>query len=475
VGAAGRGLHSLARSGREARRVHDLDLCLQPPAGEVELGLVRAVVAAEPDGYQLNELIVDEIALGWWTSPDGTGGEPISLNVPDHEVCASTPSADLEPYHSEFEGYMGNYGNTVDRWYRRAAVVVWPRDRAFAARAEAGSGWALRELRERIDAGDVECARGAAESLAPFWATTAAQAGLLGAALDVAAGLDAAGTAAMLLEPFRAEMLAPEHAGGLAAVACRYGEQWTSNVIDGWFGAARQFGIDRYEWTDGLPALCGSLREAGTQEVARLLTTRTWRRMDGRLQTWTTTARTELRRPQLEELSSPMVRLLEAADDTLRDEITTALRKSPDTVLECLMPALRSVDQRRPAALGTVAHGCAERLGAIIAEPPRAEDDWSIEWTGCRCDVCDSLRAFLGSRSRRFFEWPLAKEGRRHVHSQVDSAELPVRHETRRQGRPYTLVLTKTDALFTRAENARQQAKADLAWLTSTWGDAPTP
>jgi hypothetical protein len=67
------------------------------------------------DDYQLNELIDDEITLGWWTGPDGTGGEPISLHVPDSEVCASTPSANLTPYQSEYEGYMGNYGNTLDR------------------------------------------------------------------------------------------------------------------------------------------------------------------------------------------------------------------------------------------------------------------------------------------------------------------------------------------------------------------------
>src|SRR5439155_3005042 len=120
-----------------------------------------------------------------------------SLHVPDHEVCATTPNADLEPYKSEYEGYMGNYGNTLDRWYRRAAVVLWPRNRAFAARAEAGSQWALRELRDRIEAGDLEGARAAAESLAPFWKRTGAQAeaGLLSAVLDVAAGLGVAGTA----------------------------------------------------------------------------------------------------------------------------------------------------------------------------------------------------------------------------------------------------------------------------------------
>src|SRR5207244_11264215 len=93
------------------------------------------------DGYKHTKPIDDELTLGWWPRPDGTGGEAISLHVPDSEVCATTPSADLVPYQSEYEGYRGNYGNTLDRWYRRAAVVMWPLDRAFAARAEAGSQW----------------------------------------------------------------------------------------------------------------------------------------------------------------------------------------------------------------------------------------------------------------------------------------------------------------------------------------------
>jgi hypothetical protein len=427
----------------------------------------------DPGEHRLNSLIDDEITLGWWTSPDGSGGEPISLHIPDEEVCASTPNADLEPYQSEFEGYMGNYGNTLDRWYRRAAVVIWPRDRAFTARAEAGSQWALRELRSLIETGDLERARVAAESLAPFWKRTATQPGLLGAALDAAAGLDAAETAAMLLEPFRVETLAPENAGGLAAAAGQYGEQWTRNVIDGWFGTAYRWETDRYEWVGRLPDLCEALRTAGAPEVALLLTTRTWRWLDGQLRSWTTTNRTEVRRSQLELLSSPLVRLLDAADGPLREEITAALREHGDNVLECLMPALRSAHPRRPAGLDTVADDCTKRLAAIAEKPLRDTDDWSIEWTGCRCDLCGILAEFLRSRSRQVFEWPLAKAGRGHVHTQIDSAELPVRHETRRQGRPYTLVLTKTDALFTRAKDARQQAVADLAWLTSTWVDAP--
>ena len=143
----------------------------------------------DPDdgAYDLNELIDDEITLGWWIAPDGSGAETISLSLGHHEICAVTPSRSLTPYHSEYEGYMGNYGNTVDRWYRRAAVVVWPKEKSFAARAEAGSAWALRTLRDRIDAGDLESARADAMSLEPFWLHIESHA--LTPALEVAAGL----------------------------------------------------------------------------------------------------------------------------------------------------------------------------------------------------------------------------------------------------------------------------------------------
>lgn len=429
----------------------------------------------DPDVDQLNELIDDEITLGWWTSPDGTSGEPISLYVPDSEVCESTPSADLAPYQSEYEGYMGNYGNTLDRWYRRAAIVVWPRDRAFAARAEAGSQWALHELRDRIAAGDLEVARTAAQSLAPFWKKVGSQAGLLGTALEVAAGLGVAETAAMLLEPFRVAALTREHADGLAAVAGRYGQEWTREVINGWFRSGHDYGTGRHEWIEELPGLCEALCAAGQPAVAGLLTGRVWHRLGDELRSWITTARTEIRQPQLEMLSSPLTRLLQAADEPLRGEITAALRGYGDTVLECLMPALRSVEERCAAGLDALARDCAQRLAAIIAQPQRDDDDWSIAWAGCPCDQCDTLGTFLGSRSRRIFEWPLAKDGRRHVHSHIDLAGLPVRHHTRRQGRPYTLVLTKTDELFTRATTARHTAMTDLAWLTSTWIDGVTP
>jgi hypothetical protein len=50
-----------------------------------------------------------------------------------------------------------------------------------------------------------------------------------------------------------------------------------------------------------------------------------------------------------------------------------------------------------------------------------------------------------------------------------NAAELPVTHQTSRQGRPYTLVLNKTDALFAREQEAQTGDETDLEWLAAQW------
>jgi len=126
---------------------------------------------------------------------------------------------------------------------------------------------------------------------------------------------------------------------------------------------------------------------------------------------------------------------------------------------------------RGDAGFGGLAADCAARLRVRLARPQRASDDWSIGLpvSGCTCELCDTLRVFLEDKSRHTFEWPLAQQGRRHVHSRIDAAELPVTHVTRRQGRPYTLVLRKTEALFAREQEARIRDETDLEWLAAQW------
>jgi predicted 2-oxoglutarate/Fe(II)-dependent dioxygenase YbiX len=444
---------------------------------------------ADPDAYELEELIDSSIRLSHWAGPAGAGLEEVSLIVDAAEVCATTPSADLRPYASEYEGYMGNYGNTMDRWYRRAALVVWPHDRAFRNRAEASPAWALDDLDARVRAADLAGARAATATLAPLWDTAAARAErqpeLLGKALQVARALDDAELAQLLLHPFRIESLNPTHMAPLARLAGHYGAQWMDKSLRTWFGHGEPWapaaGPDRPGWLASVPRLCQALQangDAGTP-TGRSLLELSWGWLGETIRQGIAIRPPSYRDTRLGDLGQPLAAVLTAAAVTdataLRNEVVEFVRQQDDTVVACLMPALRTagtlpVDSRKSGGFDDLAADCAARLRARLANPPRPDDDWSIDLPdGCACELCGTLGGFVRDRARRTFEWPLAKERRRHIHSRIDTAELPVRHETRRTGRPYTLVLTKSRDLFTREKRARQRDEADLEWLDDQW------
>jgi predicted 2-oxoglutarate/Fe(II)-dependent dioxygenase YbiX len=454
----------------------------------------------EDDGndtrYEIQELIGSEVTLTHWTGPDGTRLEETSLFADGTEVCASTPSGDLTPYAQQYEGYMGNWGNTLDRWYHRAAVGVWPRDQAFANRAETSPAWALDELTAMASSGDVPGAQAATATLAPFWDSavrgrtpeeSGRTSGLFGTALRAADAVADASTAAMLLHPFRVENLTDAHVTSFAKIAGGYGHQWTADLLRTWFGGdqpawAYGGGRERPQWVAGfLPGLCAGLHaEGGAGAVAaQQLLDLAWEWISKDIRTGLGLSLPSYRDEQLGGLGKPLAAVLTAAAAigaaSTRDIVSGYIREQGDPVTTLELSVLRAADQmprdgaRGDGSFGDLAADCAARLRARLARPQRVSGDWSIELPagGCTCDLCGTLCTFLEDRSRRTFEWPLAKNGRQHVHSRIDGAELPVSHVTRRQGRPYTLVLNKTDALFSREQEARIRDETDLKWLAA--------
>ena len=448
--------------------------------------------------YDIHGLVDSEVTVTHWTGPDGTRLEETSLYVDSGEVCASTPADDLAPYSSQYEGYMGNWGNTLDRWYHRAAVIVWPREQAFANRAETSPAWALDEIAAMASAGDVPGARTAAATLAPFWDTALGSrlpedkdriSGIFGPALRAADAVADASTAAMLLRPFHIEDLGHESVEPFGIIAGRYGQPWTAELLRTWFDGHRPAwaydgGQQRPQWVaDRLPDLCARLHAAGgvaataAQQLVELA--REWiARAIGAGLASSSPSRCAR---ELRDLGGPLASVLAAAAAIgaagPADAVSGYVRKQGDAVTALEMSALHAAADsardgaRSEAGVSDLAADCAARLRARLARPQRASGDWSIELPAgsCVCDLCDTLRVFLADQSRRTFEWPLAQQGRRHVHDQIDAAELPVTHVTRRQGRPYTLVLNKTDALFARGQEARIRDETDLKWLAAEW------
>ena len=125
------------------------------------------------DEHTLIELCDSSIELRHWLAPSGKQVRAISGAVHDDEVCSTKATVELEPFKSEHEGYTGNAGNSVERWYHRAAVMLWPRARTFTIRAKASPAWALQELGKRLARGAADEARTMVEQVRPFWSRVA--------------------------------------------------------------------------------------------------------------------------------------------------------------------------------------------------------------------------------------------------------------------------------------------------------------
>jgi hypothetical protein len=325
---------------------------------------------------------------------------------------------------------------------------------------------------------------------------------LLAKALAAALAVDDAALAAKLLDPFAIEQLRPPHAPALASLAERYGDRWTADLLQTWFGDqhGRRGAHDpsRTSWLTGLPDLCDALVDTDTDTYAdtdtdtgghgpatahRVLEL-AWIALTAMISSGTATQRVTYvqsvaqRRQYLAGLAEPLAATLLATTavqaTALQDTIVRYCRSHGEELAPCVIAALRATitAARAPQQqFAPIATDQADRLRARLARPTRAPDDWSIPLpSGCTCALCTTLGNFLADPARRTLDWPLAQDGRSHVHSRIDQADLPVTHKTRRQGRPYVLVLTKTARLFDREAKQRAKDQADLLWLVDHWG-----
>lgn len=444
----------------------------------------------ESDGrYRLTDLVDDEVELRNGIAPDGSPADVMGAMVEHGELCLTRPSKDFEPFQTEHEGYMGNYGDTMDRWYHRAAVVMWPRGRAFTIRGKASPEWALLQIADCLDAGDAAQAQVLATRLLPFWSNVGqrlASPNTTEATVAVAAGLDDADTAAALLAPLRLSATTVSTVRHLSALLHRHGRDWFERVLGHW--NQKRSGVfenqtDDLQWLAAvLPTLCQAWCDTdpvdGRALAEKVLAERwQWLRNEARSSVQAAHPR-EL--PKLiAGLSTPLLAVVKVS-------LVVGCADVHDQVMALLVPDGDGLAVDVAIGVLRVAHGAhatssLRRLGLealhgnvtreierLLARPERAPDDWSIDTPlGCACELCATLGTFLRSRTNVRKEWPLAEAKRKHIHGVIDARDLPVSHTTLRTGSPYRLILEKSKALFQRSQRERKHRNGELTWLRS--------
>ena len=426
---------------------------------------------------ELVELQDWEVELRHFVDAQGKAGAA-SGYIDASELCYTKPSVDLNPFKAEHEGYMGNWGNTVDRWYHRAAVVLWPRERTFIIRAKSSAKFALDELASSLKREGLEVARRKAEQLMPFWARVwhdANDSRLTAKTLSVALELDSPKLALGLVLPLSLENLTSPLAPVAVDLLERYGFEWLEQALAKWHSRERADLDTRLPWLSSIQTLIRALTATESipaQELANWLVAQQWAWLSERHRS----AQQNHPAGALKELARfavPTLRLVESSLALKRADLHDQIQRtvsSPEypvlALVNLLETARRTFETREAGApdFAALDAHCISELEQRLARPTRPNDDWSITPPArCSCQLCIELSRFLVASDRTRLNWPLAESKRAHIHGVLDAHDLPVTHTTRRTGSPYTLVLTKTSAVFERdaAERAAWQRGLD--------------
>ena len=434
----------------------------------------------ESEEYTLIELQESSVVLSHWLDRAGHTVDGIPGTVDDDELHFTKPSRDLDPFQSEYEGYQGNYGSTVDRWYHRAAFVMWPQANTFALRAQASPEWAVNELLSLPRTATAEIEK-RVSVLLPRWEETAGSVKAVmffANILTLAKALESAALAHRWLVPVGLHRLTNKTMRrSLATLVDKHGLEWATGLVVAW---TKEHRYATPAWAPLLADLCGELQTTHSKAcksladwlLAREVTVVQKRCTDAlkRQPPW-------LDLQSFGDATKYMADVLAAAaalsaHSVVTNSIDALLDVEPEPPVSFFVQLLLACAARGPAlrtlVAGSVLHQeCVQRLRQLVQAPERGAGDWAITWQpACNCVDCGVFTRFLAA-PHAALDWPLNKDRRRHIHGTIDAGQLPVLHSTLHRGSPHVLQLRKDASLFSREQTYRIRLKEILATLST--------
>lgn len=429
------------------------------------------------------ELIDDSTTLDHWVDTDNVVQKLGELFVRKHELCWIRETDEDDLVNSEYEGYMGNYGETLDYWYRRAAVVLWPQDSEMALAFDLDAEQAVSTL-----AALAQQPEQAAQVLRTVQAVKArlsqfqsADAPRFVAQCHIVASLTDPALALELLAPVSPWVWGVDHAEGLAILLKAHGQdfgdtllaqgfekhplaQQAQSLLDEWRGP--YFRDTLQKRLLGLPALLTALQQAGLsgaglQRLAQsrgqlwLALASQWMDLSPHARNtawpWRSQFTAELIRAGLSWPSSAL------AEDLVR-QLNQGLSAQDDVALSPLLLELHAQAQAVPG-WANLRQRVVQALDASLAKPLPAVGDWSMAVPVMRCDCadCRQVKNFLTQPDNASVVLAMAEARRKHLLSVFGLSGLNLAMDELRQGSPYKLRIQKPNNLRAQAEQRQQQ------------------
>jgi hypothetical protein len=377
---------------------------------------------------------------------------------------------------------------TLERWYHRAAVVIWPRERHFAVLCEAGTDASIGGLKVMVErlrqvsnfhrvAQRQECLTFASNIVDAWESAHGRQSWGKPDKIDrnVFSGLLCELDDPALVRRFLSQILPADGDIQLDAAFVKLCKRhgWQDFEADLWviIAAAK---VETLVRNAGLLRLLCRQRDKNPERIdlcARLC--------DGFVEALVTFDNQQGDDDwKIQQLDRTKL-LISGADAMLAIDAHSPLTRLIDHISNCrdkyklndvqlaaifaLEPRFDQLGASNEAVLRWLA-ACRQLLQNRTARLPEKPTDYRrADKLSCTCSDCRALSQFLANPEQREIRMPLNKERRRHLHDVIDGDRCDLTHVTERTGRPYTLVCTKTSASYGRASNIYERDLKSLA------------
>jgi hypothetical protein len=411
------------------------------------------------------DLINEELTLNYWLdSHDRVSAA--ALRIPVSAIESFSEHDEKFLVDEQFEGYMGNYGDTIDYWYRRAALVLQTpamleRNR-FATDFEQALSDALLLAEQARFAELTQRLQIALDLVLPH--ATHAGRELWPRYARLAQAVQSKDLALQLCASFEWNKFAASDALPLIALRNIWGAQWLQELLAQWLRKVRvqpsaqlwPLRLGRFiehAIANGLPL-----------EAVQDLLSQCINAVDAvneKLQSGSPKDRVNAW-PQCEqsilELLSSTAKLADSEADAMVLAIMAQLSAYPKIYrIKMLVPiwqALRLQAARQPEVL---ALGLAIRQALIdaIASAELPADDCSLldmDWA-CQCNDCKIVIDWAQSPNAQSLTIARAEATRTHIERSLQSTAVKFTYQTVKQGSPHKLVIAKPKAI----EKLREQ------------------
>jgi hypothetical protein len=420
--------------------------------------------------YEMEEVFDSSLTADHFSDSEGRGLPIGTLNVEEEELLDPEALKDVDP-EEEFEGYTGNEGMTLERWYRHAAIFIWPEERHLEVICGEDSRRAVPVLIQMV--AKWQKARGAdaaaqkarcidlARTILARWpedryAHKGHDEPETGDLLETLAALEDPALIAAFLGDALVKDASAEPGESLGAVCQKYGwttferelltlmKGTTNETLERNVALFEQIGTARPRKNEGWKELSERLAQA----LAGSLET-----IDGKRSSYDWRSK-EVDRAKV--LAGLVRGLIAAEQDAVLSRILEHALAKPKVypltdahmkALEALRPWLKKNLKKPSAALAAWLAACRGQLEALTASAPREPADFRRKAAiDCKCADCTELKRFLQDPRESVHRFSAREDRRRHLEYTIRENECDLDFKTERRGSPYTLVCTKNTA-----------------------------